>query len=287
MKTVNSNLCAAIAGLCALNGITQGATPGMVLIPAGKFEMGDHFGYVDPKHESDETPIHAVRLDSFYIGINDVTTKEYCEFLNAALAQKLIEVRNGGVYLVGGSDLLCDTRASSPSSEVGWGGKTFSVLDKKENHPMVCVRWFGAVVYCDWLSAQENLPVCYDTKSWDCDFNKSGIRLPTEAEWEFAARGGAQNPYFNFPWGNDPDPKKGECSRIRQPVSCRPATDIAAAWLQSCERSAGPSVASRRASADDAGRIFQRKVAAQIGLQLAGRSGNISDFGRREWLRAL
>ncbi len=222
MKTVNSNLCAAIAGLCALNGITQGATPGMVLIPAGKFEMGDHFGYVDPKHESDETPIHAVRLDSFYIGINDVTTKEYCEFLNAALAQKLIEVRNGGVYLVGGSDLLCDTRASSPSSEVGWGGKTFSVLDKKENHPMVCVRWFGAVVYCDWLSAQENLPVCYDTKSWDCDFNKSGIRLPTEAEWEFAARGGAQNPYFNFPWGNDPDPKKANVPESDNPFRVVP-----------------------------------------------------------------
>ena len=61
---------------------------GMALIPAGTFEMGDHHGFVDPRHGSDEIPIHKVRLDAFYIGINDVTTREYAAFLNAALAEK-------------------------------------------------------------------------------------------------------------------------------------------------------------------------------------------------------
>src|SRR5512134_4007355 len=84
--------------------------PGFALIPAGTFEMGDHHGFVDPKHGGDETPIHKIRLDAFYMGINDVTMKEYCDFLNGALAKKQIEVRKGGVYLSGGADLLCETR---------------------------------------------------------------------------------------------------------------------------------------------------------------------------------
>ena len=84
----------------------QEKLPGMALIPAGKFEMGDHHGFVDPKHGSDELPLHTVSLGAYHIGIYTVTTREYCGFLNAALAQKQIAVRAGGVYLAGGSDLL-------------------------------------------------------------------------------------------------------------------------------------------------------------------------------------
>ena len=45
------------------------ALPGFALIPAGRFEMGDHHGFVDPKHGGDETPIHAVQIESFSMGI--------------------------------------------------------------------------------------------------------------------------------------------------------------------------------------------------------------------------
>ncbi len=87
-----------------------GPIPGLVQIPSGRFERGDHHGFVDPKHGSDELPVRTIRIDAFVIGVNDVTTKEYCEFLNAALGQKSIEVRDHGVYLPAGSDLLCETR---------------------------------------------------------------------------------------------------------------------------------------------------------------------------------
>lgn len=196
--------------------------PGFALIPAGEFEMGDHHGFVDPKHGGDETPIHTVRLDAFQMGIHDVTTKQYCEFLNGAWTSREIEVREGGVFQVDGKDLLCETRAMSPYSRIGWDGARFAVLDGKENHPVICIRWPGAALYCNWLSAQRGLPVCYDPATWACAFNKSGFRLPTEAEWEYAARGGQKAPYRNFPWGDDADPLKANWPESENPFRFGP-----------------------------------------------------------------
>ncbi len=179
----------------------------LVSIPGGQYQMGDHAGYVDPQHPSDELPLHSVTISQFNIGKNDITVSEYCQFLNSALSGRQIEVAGGLVYLRGATDVLFQTRQADEFSRIGWDGTTFSVLDGRGAHPVTSVMWCGAAAYCNWLSVRDGYEPCYNT-SWECDFSKNGYRLPTEAEWEYAARGGQNTTYYNYPWGNDADKAK-------------------------------------------------------------------------------
>ena len=166
---------------------TSIAPPGMVLIPGGEFEMGDSFA----EGGSHERPVHTVYLSPYSIDIYEVTNEQYANALNWALAQGgLISVISGLVYQPGSEpDYLfyCETNSYSPDSRITWNGSVFGTVAGKEDHPMVTVTWYGAVAYCNWRSAMEGKPLCYDLSSWTCDFGVAGYRLPTEAEWEKAA----------------------------------------------------------------------------------------------------
>ena len=178
-----------------------------VQVPGGEFQMGDHFGFVDPKHPSDEFPIHLVKIDSFYMARDITTNQQFLAFLNTSLLSGAIEVRNNIVYAKGGSDIYCYTNQFGTSNSIGYDGHVFSISDFRANHPVVGVMWFGASAYCNWLSTQNGLDNCFNLTTWDCDFTKNGYRLPTEAEWEYCARGGHTNPYYNFVNGNTIDIK--------------------------------------------------------------------------------
>jgi formylglycine-generating enzyme required for sulfatase activity len=178
----------------------------MVLIPGGKFEMGDS------KNEgaSRELPVHTVTLDSFAIGKCQVTNHQYCQYLNSALDSSSIVLSGGAVCGSGNNQLYCHTSTSSGYSQIDYSvisPGVFSVRTKSgrdmSNDPMVTVSWYGAAAYCNWLSQQEEKHICYNTSdpNWPSDFNKKGYRLPTEAEWEYAARGGL--PGGRFPWGDE------------------------------------------------------------------------------------
>jgi formylglycine-generating enzyme required for sulfatase activity len=179
-----------------------------VRIPAGEFSMGDHHGFVDPSHPSDELPLHTVSLSSFYIAVTETTNQQYLDFLNSSLTAGTIEVRSNIVYAKGGNDIYCYTTQFAFYYSIGYNGSLFSISDFRAKHPMVGVMWFGAAAYCNWASARISLQPCYNLTTWACDFTKNGYRLPTEAEWEFAGRGGHTNPYYNYPWGDDQDKTK-------------------------------------------------------------------------------
>jgi formylglycine-generating enzyme required for sulfatase activity len=188
-----------------------------VRLPGDQYDMGDHFGFVDLSHPSDELPIHKVRIDPFFIAINDTTNAQFLAYLNDAISRRLIEVRGGVVYGAGTSDVYYYTHDYASSYSINFNGTAFSIVDFRANHPVVGVMWSGAAAYCNWLSAQNGLEPCYNTATRAGDFKKNGYRLPTEAEWEYAARGGQYNPYFNYPWGNTPDVTKANWPDSRDP----------------------------------------------------------------------
>jgi len=172
----------------ALNGTDPLApwwtTPQMVSVPAGSFEMGDPWseGY------SNELPVHTVTLSAYEIGKFEVTNSEYADILNWALVKGYLTTVSSSTASAYGQELL---DVDSSYCQISWNGSQF-VVDTRdgysmEDHPAVEVSWYGAAVYCNWLSEANGLQPCYSTGTWTCDFSKNGYHLPTEAQWERAA----------------------------------------------------------------------------------------------------
>jgi formylglycine-generating enzyme required for sulfatase activity len=185
-------------GASAALSVSGGGGADWVQIPAGTFEMGDHNGV------GNEGPLHSVTLDAFKMDVYEVTNELYAAYLNDVYAAGSVTVNSNVIYQVGGAgEALADTTASSSYSRITWNGSTFGVTAGKEQHPLVEVSWYGACAYANWRSEQRGLTPCYDLSTWACDFNANGWRLPTEAEWEYAARGGAHNPYYKYPWNSN------------------------------------------------------------------------------------
>jgi formylglycine-generating enzyme required for sulfatase activity len=135
----------------------------LIFVEGGSFLMGSEKG------DDDEKPIHSIKINSFYIGKYEVTNIKFVEFLND---YQQATIKNGdyaGQLIIGVSYGIHD-----------WGlhlnAKTWSPAKGFESYPVINVTWYGANEYCKWLSRK----------------NGKKYRLPTEAEWEFAARGGVK-----------------------------------------------------------------------------------------------
>ena len=143
--------------------------PEMVWLPTGTFQMGD----LRDGGSSDEKPVHEVTIkESFAIGRYEVTNMEFVRFLNS--------VKRRGTE----GKLWFKTKAENSSSHITGSVGEFQVEKDFENHPVIYVSWYGAVAYAKWLTEQTG--------------EKYG--LPSEAEWEYAARAGTETKYW---WGND------------------------------------------------------------------------------------
>jgi len=131
----------------------------MVLVRSGTFEMGDVLGDGDDW----ERPVHPVTVGSFYLGKTEVTFIEY--------------------------DAFCVATGRSKPADAGWG---------RGKRPVINVSWYDALAYCNWLSEQQGLTMVYtiSERSVTADWNADGYRLPTEAEWEYAARSGGKRVRF-------------------------------------------------------------------------------------------
>ncbi|MBX5493999.1 MAG: formylglycine-generating enzyme family protein [Bryobacteraceae bacterium] len=141
-----------------------------VYVPAGPFRMGDNFG----DGESRERPVHVVELDAFYIGKYEVTNGDWKKFRDDP-------GYDDPKFWPGGRVVPKDQIPYWTQPQNHGGGTPDS-----DNYPVIGVNWDSATAYCNWLSAKTG----------------KKYRLPTEAEWEKAARGTDQR---RFPWGNEID----------------------------------------------------------------------------------
>ena len=189
--TIEDSFAAQATATVYVNVVGSGPPNDMVAIPGGTFEMGDHAGV----GSSDEQPVHSVTLDTFFMDKYEVSNTKFADFLN----NTTVTVSGSNVSQVGGAG----QRICYLSNGLTHNGSTFGIDAGKDHHPVVYQTWYGAALYCNYLSTANGRTPCYDETTFDCDFTADGFRLPTEAEWEYASRGGEHNPYYQYPWGGD------------------------------------------------------------------------------------
>jgi formylglycine-generating enzyme required for sulfatase activity len=181
------------SGAASLSTATAGSNPPsvaitspvMALIPAGSFTMGSLVT------ERDRDPFgenrHRVTMSAFYIASKELSVGEFRRFVEDSGYVTTAETDGGSqAYDEAKSEWVFRAGAN-------WRNPGFRQAD---DHPVVCVSWFDAVKYCNWLSVKEGLKPAYtingQTVNWDRSAN--GYRLPTDAEWEYACRAGTSTP---------------------------------------------------------------------------------------------
>jgi sulfatase modifying factor 1 len=138
-----------------------------VLVEGGSFSLGSATGI-----EAHEKPEHQASVKSFYLAKYDVTFADY--------------------------DRYCDSVKITKPGDMGWG---------RGKRPVIIVSWLDAVTYCNWLSRQDRLQPCYVINGTNVIWidTAKGYRLPTEAEWEYAARGGNKSKKTIYAGAEQPD----------------------------------------------------------------------------------
>jgi formylglycine-generating enzyme required for sulfatase activity len=175
-----------------------------IRIEGGTFQMGMDYGNEMfnqrlSKNEvyKDESPVHTVTVGSFFMSKYPVTQKEWLEIMGTTVQQQMDKL----------SAEDKNNRLSSP--ELNGEG---------DNYPIYFVNWYEAVDFCNRLSLKEGLTPAYTINGANVNWNQNanGYRLPTESEWEYAARGGNGSPgNYKYSGSNNVDEVAWNIAGIR------------------------------------------------------------------------
>jgi formylglycine-generating enzyme required for sulfatase activity len=168
--------------------VADNTSSGMVSIPGGTNSGTDDFG------------IYTLTVDSFYMDRVEVTNDEMVRVMQWAYNNgKLIVSSSSVTNSLGNQQELLDLDASD--CRITWSDGIFGIKSSKGNdYPCVKVTWYGSVSYCNYRSEMDGRTPCYNLNDWNCNAGANGYRLPTNDEWEYAARGGLRSK--RFPWGD-------------------------------------------------------------------------------------
>ena len=152
----------------------------MVFVEGGTFSMGCEGG---AKCQAHHMPLHDVTLNSFYISKYEITKKQFAEFVAKTSYRTMAEKKGYSIYRVGNNN--------EKKTGLDWKNQSdvYAVGNADLAYPVIHVSWNDAVEYCRWLSKETG----------------KKYRLPTEAEWEYAARGGVKNQGYKFAGSNNGD----------------------------------------------------------------------------------
>ncbi len=166
----------------------------MIAIPGGTFKMGSPDS--EPYRGQDEGPVRTVKISRFWMAKTEVTWDEYEVFYRQTRAEGRTDTRQLYKQKVSEHDAITGATPPYTNPDQGWG---------KGSRPAITMTHHAAMVYCEWLSKVTG----------------KKYRLPTEAEWEFACRGGTEGPYFF-----DGDPKDFTTKRFRNKIFGIDTTEI-------------------------------------------------------------
>lgn len=160
----------------------------LLLVQGGVFQMGCPPAY-PPGCYNDEKPNHTVRISDFHLSRYEVTNAEFVRFLNEQRSSISPDAKQNTFRSKGHNFLYLQSPHSTVKQQIGYENGLFYAIKGFEQHPAMRLSWFAAQAYCHWLRQKTGQP----------------YRLPTEAEWEWAARGGRQSKGYFYAGSNQVD----------------------------------------------------------------------------------